>query len=308
MHRIPAVLAVLGLSALTLAACAAGPAEATCERTDSSSSVFDVIHASGDFGTPQVKIDAPITVDATQHVDETVGDGTRLTTDAQDVIFSVSILSGASGQQVAGGATPPQALTDWRENYAGLADAMMCATEGSRILATIPASGLSEQAAQSWGVGADQSIVVAIDLTKVYLAAADGASQYNDRPGMPSVVVAPGGRPGIIVPDAAAPEELVTETLLKGTGPEITADDTARVQFTAVDWATRKVTKSTWEDGASVPITSQSRVPFAAELVGATVGSQLLVVVPADGAGSAASVYVVDILGIDPPAAAAGTR
>ena len=41
MHRIPAVLAVLGLSALTLVACSSGPAAASCERATSDASVLD---------------------------------------------------------------------------------------------------------------------------------------------------------------------------------------------------------------------------------------------------------------------------
>lgn len=304
MLRIPAVIAVLGLSALTLAACASAPGTASCDRVDSDSSIFDVVHASGGFGTPETTLNAPVNVDKTTFTDETVGDGRRVTSDAQDVFFSVSIVDGASGKAVAAGSGQIQSLTAWRENYAGLADAMMCATEGSRIVAAIPASGLSEQAAQSWGIGADQSIVMTLDLTKVYLAAADGASQYNDRRGMPSVVLAPDGRPGVIIPDATAPAELTAETLKKGTGAEITAKDTVRVQYTAVDWTTRKVTSSTWEDGASQAVTTDSQLPFAGQLLGATVGSQLLVVAPAASAGAAATAYVVDILGIDPVAAA----
>jgi hypothetical protein len=136
---------------------------------------------------------------------------------------------------------------------------MMCATEGSRIVAAIPASA-SAQAAESWGVAADQSIVVTLDLTKVYLAAADGASQYNDRRGMPSVVLAPNGRPGIIIPDAARRRISTTETLKKGRG-EITAQDTARVQYTA--WTgERKVTSSTWETGIAA-VTTGADIPFA---------------------------------------------
>lgn len=304
MLRIPAVIAVLGLSALTLAACASAPGSASCDRVDSDSSIFDVVHSSGEFGTPETTLDAPVNVDATTVRDETAGDGLRVTSDDQDVFFSVSIVDGASGKAVAAGSGQIQSLSAWRENYAGLADAMMCATEGSRIVAAIPASGLSAQAAESWGVAAEQSIVVTLDLTKVYLAAADGASQYNDRRGMPSVVLAPNGRPGIIIPDAAAPTDLTTETLKKGAGAEITAQDTARVQYTAVDWGRRKVTSSTWEDGASQAVTTGADIPFASQLLGATVGSQLLVVVPGASAGSSATAYVIDILGIDPVTAA----
>jgi len=137
----------------------------------------------------------------------------------------------------------------------------------------------------------------------VYLAAADGTPQYNDRRGMPSVVLAPDGRPGVIVPDSAAPSELAVEVLKKGDGTQITDADTVRVHVTAVNWNTREVISSTWEDGATQAVTASSSTPYAPELVGETVGSQLLVVSPGATDTDAATVYVVDIIGIDTPTA-----
>lgn len=305
MLRIPAVIAVLGLSALTLAACYSGPAAASCERTDSDASVLALVDPSGDFGAPAITVSAPVFVDATTYTDETVGDGLRVTSDEQDVLFSVTIARGATGETILSSGTQVQQLSKWRSDYDGLAQLMMCATEGSRVVGAIPASALSPAAAQNMGVADDESIVVTLDLTKVYLGAADGTPQYNDRRGMPSVVLAPDGRPGIIIPDADAPDELAVETLKKGSGATITAQDTVRVHYTSVDWSTRKVVDSTWADGASQAVTSSDAVAFAPELAGATVGSQLLVVVPASSEGGAATAYVVDILGIDDPTAAA---
>lgn len=303
MLRIPAVLAVLGLSALTLAACSSAPAAASCERADSDASVLDFVHTSGGFGSPEMTLDAPVFVDRTIFTDETVGDGLRVSAEGQDVQFTASIANGATGAAILTSGTQVQSLSSWRTNYDGLADMMMCATEGSRIVGAIPADQVSAAAAQSMGLGDGQSLVVTIDLQKVYLAAADGVPQYNDRRGMPSVVLAPDGRPGLIIPDAAAPGELAVELLKKGSGPEVAAADSVRVQYTGVDWDTRKVTDSTWEDGAATSVTSSSTLAFAPQLVGQTVGSQLLVVVPG-AAGAAATAYVIDLLGIDAPVAA----
>ena len=115
MLRIPAVIAVLGLSALTLAACASAPGSASCDRVDSDSSIFDVVHSSGEFGTPETTLDAPVNVDATTVRDETAGDGLRVTSDDQDVFFSVSIVDGATGKAVAAGSGQIQSLSAWRE-------------------------------------------------------------------------------------------------------------------------------------------------------------------------------------------------
>lgn len=304
MLRIPAVIAVLGLSALTLAACASGPSDASCDRADSDASALELVQTSGDLGQPSMKVSTPLVVDTTVFTDEIVGDGARVTTTQQDVDVAATLVNGTSGAVVAQGVVPAQTVERWKQTWPGLATMMMCATAGSRIVGAFPASELSDEVAQGFGASSDDTLVAALDLTKVYLPAADGAPQYNDRRGMPSVVLAPNGRPGIIIPDAAAPTELAVETLKKGSGPAITADDTARVHYTSVDWDTRKVVDSTWEDGASKGVTTADTLPFASELLGATVGSQLLVVVPPSSDGGAATAYVVDILGIDDPASA----
>jgi hypothetical protein len=302
--RIPAVIAVLGLSALTLAACASGPSAASCERADSDASALALVQTSGDLGQPSVKVAAPLVVDTTVFTDETVGDGTRVTTQQQDVDVAATLVNGSTGTVVAQGVVPAQSVARWGQSWPALATMMTCATEGSRIVGAFPAKDLSSDQAQGFGLSEDDTVVATIDLTKVYLPAADGTPQYDDRRGMPSVVLAPNGRPGIIIPDADAPTDLTVETLKKGSGHAITADDTARVQYTSVDWNTRKVVDSTWEDGASKGVTTADALPFAPELLGATVGSQLLVVVPPTADGGAATVYVVDILGIDAPTTA----
>lgn len=271
--------------------------------------MLDFIDVSGPLGTPAQQLSAPVYVDETIHTDEIVGTGPRVTSDAQDVLFAVTISNGATGQQLLSSGTQVQPLAKWRSDYNGLADMMMCATEGSRVVGAIPASKVSPAAATNMGISADQSLVVTLDLQRVYLAAANGTPQYNDRRGMPSVVLAPDGRPGIIVPNAAPPTDLAVELLKKGDGAVVQGSDAVRVNYTAVGWVDRKVTSSTWEDGASVAVTpSAGGQPFAAQLTGQSVGSQLLVVVPAGadaGAGTGgATIYVVDILGIDEPATA----
>lgn len=302
MHRIPAALAVLGLSALTLVACASAPSAQSCERHDTDSTVLDVVKTTGGFGAPTLIQSAPVYVPETTFTDRTVGDGPRITSGQQPVTFDIVISNGSSGEiLVPSGSTPPAAVDSFRETYPGLSDMLMCATEGSRIVGAIPASDLGESITSQLGLTGKQSIVVTVDLTKVYLAAADGTPQYNDRRGMPAVVLAPNGQPGVVIPDSAAPTTLTVETLKKGSGAVISDSDTARVQYTGVDWDTRTVTNSTWDAGTSAGVGKGSNVAFASQLVGATVGSQLLIVEPASGGKGSATVYVVDILGIDPP-------
>lgn len=313
LRRIPASLAVIGLSALALVGCSSSAAPASCERADSGSSALGLIGVSGAEGSPAIALKDPVYVDGTSFEDVTVGDGPAVTSDAQDVVFSVAIANGASGETLISSGTDVRPLSGWVEHYEGLADMMRCATEGSRVVGAIPFDAVSAEAATSMGLTEGQSLAVVLDLQKVYLAAADGVPQYNDRPGMPSVVLAPDGAPGIIVPDAAPPTDLAVEVLKRGDGAAVTAGDSIRIHYTGVTWADREVFDSTWEKGASAAVTLDGVVPgFAQALEGATVGSQLLVVIPPDlgygseGTGSipgdSTLVFVIDVLGVDAPA------
>lgn len=315
MRRIPAAIAVIGLSALALVGCSSGgSAAASCAPSAASSPALDLINASGAQGSPSATLTDPVYVDATAVETVTAGEGRRITSEAQDVVFSVAIADGTTGQTLVSSSVPVQPLSSWEDHYAGLVKMMMCATEGSRLVGAIPASDLSADAAANFGLAEDASVAVVLDVQQVYLAAADGAPQFNDRRGMPSVVLAPDGRPGIIVPDAQAPDDLVVEVLKKGDGPAVGGDDSIRVHYTGLTWADREVFDSTWEKGASVALTLDGVVDgFAQALDGQTVGSQLLVVIPpslgygdeATGSIPAGStlVFVIDILGVDAPAA-----
>jgi len=312
-RRIPAVLAVLGLSALTLAGCATASSPAVCERPAADTGVLDAVHVSGAPGAAQVSIDAPVFVHETVAADETVGEGMAITSDAQDLAFTATIVDGATGRTLLTATPQVDTVGSWREHYDGLADMMMCAREGSRVVGAVPATALSTQAAENWGLSEDDTIVVALDVQKVYLAAANGVPQYNDRRGMPSVVLAPDGTPGIIIPDADPPADLAVEVLKKGDGAVVTDADSIRIKYTGVTWADRTVFDSSWQKGASAAVTLNGVVPgFAQALEGQTVGSQILAVIPpelgygAEGSGTipggATLVFVIDILGIDAPA------
>lgn len=277
------------------------------------SSVLGLLDVSGETGSPAVQVNSPVYVDQTAFTDATVGEGTTVTSELQDVVFTVAIANGATGESILTSGTQVMPLSQWKADYAGFATMMMCATEGSRIVGAIPASDLSEAAASNLGIAEDATAVVVMDLQKVYLAAADGAPQYSDRRGMPSVVLAPNGAPGIIVPGTPPPTDLAVEVLKKGAGPAVTADDSIRIHYTGVTWAGREVFDSTWDKGASTAVTLDGVVEgFAEALEGQTVGSQILAVIPPElGYGDQASgaipagstlVFVIDILGIDAPA------
>lgn len=314
MRRIPALLTVVGLTALILTGCSTtADSAASCERPTASDGVLGLIDVSvGDAG-PTVKTDAPVYTDSTVFRDVEQGDGTVVTSDVQEVQFSVSMVNGTTGESLAQGGTQLLTVGSWSENYAGLAEMLRCASAGTRMLGAVPYSGFSPEAAASLGLAEGQSAVVALNLQTVVPAAADGTPQSAGSSRMPSVVLAPDGRPGIILPAAEPPTELAVEVLKKGDGPVLDENSTPRVQYTGVTWAEGTVFDSSWEKGASAAFPLTGVIPGLADaLKGQTVGSQILVVIPPDQgyqdqelpsipAGSTL-VFVVDILGLETPA------
>ena len=130
--------------------------------------------------------------------------------------------------------------------------------------------------------------------------------------GLPTVALADNGKPTITIPSgAAAPTSLIVQPLIKGTGAVVEAGQTISVQYTGIIWDTGKQFDSSWDRGqpADFVIGKGSVIAGWDEgLVGQTIGSQVLLVVPPDkGYGSTGTsdgsikgtdtlVFVVDIL------------
>ena len=130
--------------------------------------------------------------------------------------------------------------------------------------------------------------------------------------GLPTVALADNGKPTITIPSGvAAPTSLIVQPLVKGTGAVVEAGQTISVHYTGIIWDTGKQFDSSWDRGepTAFEIGKGSVIAGWDEgLVGQTVGSQVLLVVPPDkGYGSAGTsdggikgtdtlVFVVDVL------------
>ncbi|SEB79256.1 hypothetical protein [Microbacterium hydrocarbonoxydans] len=301
MRKTSAVLATLSLAVLTLTGCSQAPTFAgdVCDRTAASTpSVEESVTVEGDLGeAPDVTVYKPVKTDETSFADVITGDGKTLTSTSQPMVLDIAFYGGDSGDKLYesefnGDPSRVHSISYWAERSAGLEKVLECATGGSRIVAVLTPEDFGEANVEAFGLAKDEDIVAIIDVQDVYLARAEGASQFNDARGLPTVVRAPDGTPGVIIPDSAAPKKPVTQTLIKGDGAKVEKDSTIVTNIMALGWDDKTVTSSSW--GAEPNIG-----PAAGELVGATVGSQLLVVVP-EADGNPATAIVVDILGIVP--------
>jgi FKBP-type peptidyl-prolyl cis-trans isomerase len=197
----------------------------------------------------------------------------------------------------------------------GLETALIGQKVGSRVLAVIPpADAFGSTGNSEIGVGAKDTVVFVVDMIKTIsnTASVPGKQATNGGGTLPTVIPGAAGKaPTITIPKTAAPSTLQVKTLIKGTGPVVKKGQLVVVQYTGVIWRTGKVFDSSWSRSTpfSTPIGEGQVIPgWDTGLVGQTVGSRVMLVIPPkDGYGSAGSsqagikgtdtlVFVVDIL------------
>ncbi|MGF6823513.1 hypothetical protein M2317_002426 [Microbacterium sp. ZKA21] len=306
MRKTSAALASLSLAVLALTGCTAAPTfdGAACDRAASTSGIDDAVTVSGDVGVaPEVELFAPLHVETTSYTDVVTGEGTPLTSPQQLTVLDIALYDGTSGDQIVqtefdGDMSRLSNIASWTQQIPGIGEVLECATPGTRMVAAIAPDDFGAEALGGFQLDEDTTVVAVIDVLDTYLARATGATQFNNARNLPTVVRAADGRPGIIVPDDAAPTEQVEQVLIKGEGEKLDEDAIAWVNYTAVGWDSKTVSGTSW-DANPVSNLAETAPTVAQALVGATIGSQLLVVVPATEGGEATA-YVVDILGTSP--------
>ncbi|MFJ3959110.1 FKBP-type peptidyl-prolyl cis-trans isomerase [Arthrobacter sp. NPDC090010] len=126
--------------------------------------------------------------------------------------------------------------------------------------------------------------------------------------GLPKVTVDKDQKPTIDVKGVATPKALVAQDLIKGKGDAVKATDTIVANYTGVRLADGKVFDASFQHGGPQTFSLSGVIPgWTKGLTGKTVGSRVLLVIPAaDAYGEKPSqgqpagplVFVVDILGI----------
>ena len=184
--------------------------------------------------------------------------------------------------------------------------------EGSRVAVLIPAAMAHDGKGDATNaISPTDNLLFVIDLQRVYLPHAAGQKQAQQT-GMPTVVLAPSGQPGVQMPKAAAPAAFKLATPIKGAGDKVAIGDTVTLHYSGFIWASGVQFDSSWDSGTPVQwqLTETGFIKgFVKALKGAAVGSQILAVIPPnEGYGDkeqstipagSTLVFVIDILGVD---------
>jgi hypothetical protein len=293
-----AVIAAVLVSG-ALAGCTAFTLDGGCEPAFQPGDASKAVTATGDVGdSPDVEFPTPLIADQTQRSVLVEGEG-EPAAPGSIVRARYTYFDGATGAA----STESTELINASPMALGLGESLECVTVGSRIAVVGPVAEVLEGVTE----GTAGTVVAVLDIEAIYLGKANGVNQLP-QDGMPTVVTAVDGEPGIsstYLPIAAEPR---TSTIKAGSGATVAEGDT--VIFHARSWTWSAGTSNTvtlgdvdsWSTGTPyslVPsIESTGDETLVDALLGSTVGSQILVVIPDAESDSSATVYVFDILGI----------
>lgn len=235
----------------------------------------------------------------------------------QSVLVDYLVVDGRDGkaEDSTYGKKPVTFSADPKAVLPGIAKGLVDQKIGSRVLVGVPpADGFGSQGSSQLGVQPTDTLLFLLDIKAAHtpLDRAKGTT-VTPKAGLPTVKLADNGKPTITMPKSKPSTSLVTQLLIKGSGAKVASGQTISVRYIGALYKNGKVFDGTsWQDGAPAthfPIGVGQVIPgWDKALVGQTVGSQVLLVVPpAQGYGSKGNpqagitatdtlVFVIDIL------------
>jgi FKBP-type peptidyl-prolyl cis-trans isomerase len=323
LRRACALVVIPLLAAAAIAGCSSSSSNSSSSSSSASSATANQsVKVSGDFGiSPTVHI--PKAKAGPDLFTKTLikGSGQPLTT-ADSLVgnFVLYDWSGTTAKLVgstfsSGGPT----LFSGGQMLTGLSAALVGQRTGSRVLAVIPPKdGFGTTGNSQIGVKGTDTLVFVIDMVSTISnnASATGQQVSNGGGSLPTVTEPAGKAATVKIPASAPPKTLTIKPLVQGTGAKVAAGDYVIVQYTGVIWRTDKVFDSSWSRSQPFAFSvgaGQVIKGWDEGLLGQTVGSRVMLVIPpADGYGSAGAsqagikgtdtlVFVVDILGAYAP-------
>jgi hypothetical protein len=289
-----------------LAGCSGFPFGGGCTPEIPTGDASSTVVATGDVGEqPSIEFPTPLIVDAAERSVLTLGEGAPID-EYSAVAIQATIFDAATGGVIEATAYSGSASTflfTAGESLGTFGDALVCATVGSRLALVTPSEMMSDDFDPSTDLSGGAYVVV-IDIVRSWLGKANGVNQLP-LDGMPTVVTAVDGTPGVTVSTQLPPTTVRASTIKAGAGATIADDDTSILGIRGWSWSsggsvTLSTAGDTWATHRPARST-EATLPDAVteQIVGAKVGSQILIVLPNDDGSGDAAIYVIDVLGID---------
>lgn len=310
MRRAAALLVIPLLAVAAAAGCSSSPSSSSANDTNNS------VTATGRFGAAP-KVTIPAKKAGSGLVTKTLiqGSGAKMTTaDTLEGNFVLYDWSGTTHKLLGSTFTQGGPTLFAGQMLPGLEKAVIGQKLGSRVLAVIPPKdAFGAQGNSQIGIKGTDTLVFVIDLDKLFsnTSGVSGTQKTNGGGALPTVTAAAAGSPSVTIPAGNPPKALQVKPLITGTGPKVKSGQELLVQYTGLNWRTKKVFDSSWKrkQPYTTPIGVGQVLPgWDKGLVGQTVGSRVLLVIPpAQGYGKTGSasagikgtdtlVFVVDIM------------
>lgn len=321
MRIFPQILTITAVAAVALTGCAASPktestpsatAAAALECTDPGTT-SDAVTVTGDAGAePTVEFAAPLAAKTTERTVVTAGTGEAVE-EGDSVAISYAAYNATTGAKLTAGGYGDDAgltvnVTADQPAIAGILKGVACSNVGDRVTVVItPEDGFGETGSTDLGISGTDQMLFVIDVKDKVATRATGADQ-EPTDGFPTVKLAEDGAPTVTMPKTDAPTDFAVEVLKKGDGATVADGATVTVQYTGAIWESGEVFDQSWGSGPTTFSVSELITGFTQGLVGQTVGSQVVIVIPPgelgyeggnEKAGIGADdtlVFVVDIL------------
>ncbi|WP_426560305.1 FKBP-type peptidyl-prolyl cis-trans isomerase [Angustibacter sp. McL0619] len=316
---LPRIVVALALPAVLLAGCASADKPAADTSTIAAADIpaaLKAVTVTGDVGKkPAVKLGQTPTILARSGVivvkpgsGDTIKTGERVSVD-------YVLINATSGKEAdtSFGRQPASFVADPAKLMPGLANSLIGQKVGSRVLAGVaPRDGFGVDGNSELGFTKDDGLIFVLDVksasTPLTKATGDTVAPAA---GLPTIKDGDSGPTITMVAGAKAPTTTVTQVLIKGKGPVVKSGQTVSVNYVGQIFGTNTVFDSSYKRGAAADFavgTGQTIAGFDKGLVGQTVGSRVLLVIPpAEGYGKAGNsqagikgtdtlVFVIDIL------------
>ncbi len=319
MRRAAALVLTPLIAALALAGCSSsGSSSSSASAAASASDSYKSVSVSGAFGKAPTVTIPKVTGSGALYTKTLIqGSGATFTTsDGMIGNYVAYDWSGKTSKVLGSSYTTGKQSLFVGSLLPGLETALRGQKMGSRVLAVIPPKdGFGTSGNSTEGIGATDTLVFVVDMKSTFPTAVTGTQTSNGGGALPTVAApaanSTAGPTVTINTKATPPTKLEVSTLVKGTGAKVVKGDDIAVQYTGLIWRTGKVFQSSWTQQTpfTTPIGEGQVIPgWDTGLVGQTVGSRVLLVIPPkEGYGSSGSssagikgtdtlVFVVDIL------------
>lgn len=289
-----------------VAGCSAQQAQAAdCSPSLQPGALSDGTTVLGSFGeAPQISAPKSVKILTSQRSVVETGDSDGYVAGEQSLVgVNMAFFDAASGDSLyasagfADSTQPSQPLLVSKATANPLSEAVRCSVPGDRVVLALSPQD-SAQIATQLGAAPDANVIGVIDVVSTGPTATEGKARGLPN-GFPAVVTNDKGRPGVVLPPTEAPTGTTTAVRIAGDGDKVAKSDTVIAQVLSVGWD-GTVQENTWDTGLTLlpneTDATAAGVSYRAELTGARVGSQLVVVEHVTGAG--ARVVVIDVLGV----------